>query len=242
VPTIKFEGHACFLITTDDGVRVLTDPYEPGGFGGAFAYGPITDAADVVLVTHEHGDHNYVQGVPGEPVVVRESEVQEGVEFEAVPSRHGRPGLGDILQIIRAVLRVRVIPSLHGRPDGQDRGGNRIFVWEADGVRFCHLGDLGFLLDAEQVAALAPVDVAFVPVGGKFTLDAAGAHQVVAQLQARVAIPMHYATDKVNFPIGKVDDFLREAKSVIRVGGSEWSVSASSLPEAGTVVVLEPAC
>jgi L-ascorbate metabolism protein UlaG (beta-lactamase superfamily) len=241
MPTIKYEAHACFLITTDGGVRILTDPYESGGFGGAITYGPIRDEADVVLVTHEHGDHNYVAGVPGDPVVVRETEGLEGVEFQAVPSRHGRPGLGDILQLIRAVLRVRVIRSLHGRSDGQDRGGNRIFVWEADGVRFCHLGDLGFLLDAEQVAALAPVDVVFVPVGGRVTLDAAGAHLVVAQLQARAAIPMHYATGRTSFPLAPVDDFVAAAPNVIRVGGSEWSVSAGTLPESGTVVLLDPA-
>jgi L-ascorbate metabolism protein UlaG (beta-lactamase superfamily) len=216
MPTIKYEAHACFLITTDSGVRIIIDPYESGGFGGAISYGPITDAADVVLVTHEHGDHNYVEGVPGHPVALRESGAAVGVDFRAVA-------------------------ALHGRPDGQDRGGNLLFRWEADGVRFCHLGDLGFLLDAEQVAALAPVDVVFVPVGGKFTLDAAGAHQVVAQLQARAAIPMHYATGRTSFPLGPVDDFLRDARQVRRVGGSEWTVSASTLPEPGTVVVLEAA-
>ena len=216
MPTIKYEGHACFLITTDGGVRIMTDPYEAGGFGGAITYGPITDDADVVLVTHEHGDHNFVQGVPGHPVALRESGSAAGLDFRAVA-------------------------ALHGRPDGQDRGGNLLFRWEAEGLRFCHLGDLGFPLDATQVAALAPVDMVFVPVGGKFTLDAAGAHQVAAQLQARVAIPMHYATGRTGFPLAPVDDFLREARHVLRVGGSEWSVSASDLPEAGTVVVLEPA-
>jgi L-ascorbate metabolism protein UlaG (beta-lactamase superfamily) len=216
MPTIKYEGHACFLITTDGGVRIITDPYEAGGFGGAIAYGPISDAADVVLVTHEHGDHNYVAGVPGHPVALRASGAAGGVEFRAVA-------------------------ALHGRPDGQDRGGNLLFRWESDGVRFCHLGDLGFLLDAGQVAALAPVDVVFVAVGGRVTLDGASAHQVVAQLQARVAIPMHYATGRTGFPLDPVDDFLRDARQVVRVGGAEWQVSAATLPETPTVVVLEAA-
>jgi L-ascorbate metabolism protein UlaG (beta-lactamase superfamily) len=216
MPTIKYEAHACFLITTDGGVRIVTDPYEAGGFGGAITYGPIEDAADVVLVTHEHGDHNFVAGIPGEPVALRESGEAAGLRFQAVP-------------------------ALHGRPEGQDRGPNQLFRWEADGISFCHLGDLGFPLDAAQEAALAPVDVVFVPVGGKFTLDAVAAHQVATQLQARAAIPMHFATGRTSFPLDTVDDFVSQAQNVIRVGASDWTVSASTLPEIGTVVVLEPA-
>ncbi len=68
--TIKFLGHACFLITSSSGVRIITDPYEPGSFGGQIGYGPITEEADMVLVSHDHADHNYVQEVAGNPIMV----------------------------------------------------------------------------------------------------------------------------------------------------------------------------
>ena len=214
--TVRFLGHASFLITTQAGVRLLTDPYGPGAFQGQLAYLPISDRADVVLITHEHPDHNYVRGLVGRPVVLRET-----------GEAHG--------------LRFRAVPSLHGRPGGQDRGGNQVFAWEADGVRFCHLGDLGFSLTEEQVAELGPVDVAFTPVGGTFTVDAAGARQVARQIGARVLIPMHFQVPGSDFPLRPVDDLLGGPEPVVKVGGSEWEVEQGSLPASLTIVVMEPA-
>ena len=216
MPTIKYEGHACFLMTTDAGLRIMVDPYDTGAFGGSFGYGAITDPADVVLITHEHRDHNGAGGIPGSPVVLRKTGTVEGISFQTVEAPHGRP-------------------------DGQDRGNIRIFAWEADGLRWCHLGDLGVPLTAGQVEDIGPVDVLFVPVGGHFTLDAAGAHQVAEQVQARVSIPMHYRTERTIFPIAGVEEFLAGAERVLQVGGAEWTVRADTLPEVGTVVVLNPA-
>ncbi len=119
--TIKFLGHATFLITSEDGVRIITDPYESGGYGGALRYGPITDEADIVTVSHDHADHNYVAGVPGNPVVVTESTEVGGISFQ-------------------------VIDSYHDDAQGAERGPNRIFCFQVDGIRVCHLGDLGHLL------------------------------------------------------------------------------------------------
>ena len=216
--TIKYWGHACFLITTADGVRILVDPYEPGGFNGAFKYQPITDEADVVLVTHEHADHNSVQGLVGHPLVLRANAVVEGVSFVTVAARHDDGG-------------------------GQDRGEIRIFTWEADGVRFCHVGDLGHLLTEPQLALLGPVDVLFVPTGGFFTIDQATARQVGAQLHARVTIPMHYLTPRLQFPpqyqLAPVEDFLAGQTNVLRVGGPTWQVSGETLPAEPLIVVLD---
>ena len=116
--TIKFLGHACFLITGSTGVRIITDPYEPGGFGGQIGYGPITEEADMVLVSHDHSDHNYVQGVPGNPTIVKGSQEAEGISIKATSSSHDDTG-------------------------GSQRGANRIFSLAVDGIRLCHLGDLG---------------------------------------------------------------------------------------------------
>ncbi len=216
MPTIKYEGHSCFLITAETGVRVMVDPYDWGSYGDSFVYGPITDAADVVLITHEHRDHDGADSLTGSPAVLRGSGTAAGLQFHTLEAAHGRPG-------------------------GQDRGNIRIFYWEMDGLRFCHLGDLGFPLTPEQATALGPVDVLFVPVGGHFTLDAVGAHQVAAQLSARVTLPMHYRTARTTFPIAGIEEYVQGAARVLEVGGPEWTVAAANLPAPGTVVVLTPA-
>ena len=215
---IRFLGHAAFLVTTAGGVKIVTDPYEPGGFGGAIGYGPLTEPADVVVVSHEHADHNYVDMVPGKPAVVRGAKEQsvKGVTFRAIAAHHDTAG-------------------------GRQRGENVVWVIEADGLRVCHLGDLGHMLEAEQVGALAGVDVLMVPVGGTFTVDAKGATEVVDAVKPRVAIPMHYQTPKLGFDLAGVDQFLAGKTRVRRVGGSEMEVTRETLPEATEIVVLEPA-
>ena len=214
--TIKYLGHACFLLTDASGLRVVVDPYESGGFGGAIGYGAITDAADIVVVTHEHADHNYVRGVPGDPEVCRESCVARGVEF-------------------------RAIPVAHDEEQGRRRGAVNAFAFELDGIRICHVGDLGVLLSPDQVAQAGPLDLLLIPVGGTFTLDADQAWAVVQQLAPRIIIPMHYRTTKVSLPLAPLERFLGDRTNVTRVGASAWDVSADALPSAPRVVVLEPA-
>jgi len=214
--TIKFLGHASFLITSEGGVRIITDPYEPGGYDGALRYGPITDEADIVTISHDHADHNYVAGVPGNPVVVTESTEVSGISFQ-------------------------VIGSYHDNAQGAERGPNRIFCFTVDGIRVCHLGDLGHLLSTEQASSIGDVDVLLIPVGGHFAIDAQGATRTIDQLRPAVAIPMHYKTPKVDFPIAPLDEFLADKQNVQRTDSSQMTIRADELPEIPQVIVLEPA-
>lgn len=214
--TTKSLGHACFRITSSDGMRIIADPYEPGGFGGQIGYGPITDTADVVLVSHDHADHNYVQGVPGNPTVVRGSQEAAGIRFNAVSTYHDDTG-------------------------GSQRGPNVIFTFEVDGIRICHLGDLGHPLTEAQVNSIGPVDVLLVPVGGTFTVDAAGADQVIGQLEPAVVIPMHYRTAKVGLPIAPVDDFLTGKDNVERRESSQVELTPADIGLTQRIIVLQPA-
>jgi L-ascorbate metabolism protein UlaG (beta-lactamase superfamily) len=215
---IKFLGHAAFLITTASGVKIVTDPYEPGGFGGAIGYGRLTEPADIVVVSHDHGDHNYVKMVPGNPVVVKQpgEQVQRGVKF-------------------------RSLATFHDQSRGAERGRNTVRVIEADGLTICHLGDLGDLLTAEDATALGAIDVLFVPVGGTYTIDANGATAVVNRLRPRIAIPMHYKTPKTGLPLSPVEGFLAGKPRVRKVDGSQIEVAKNTLPEPTEIVVLKPA-
>lgn len=215
---IKYLGHATFLITATDGTALVTDPYEPGGFGGSIGYGPIRDRADIVTITHEHADHNFAQGVPGNPQIIKGAggHTVKGVSIKGVPAHHDSSG-------------------------GRQRGDNIVFVIVMDGVRVCHLGDLGHPLTQDQVQAIGEVDVLLVPVGGTFTVDATGASAVVQALDPKVVIPMHFKAPKVKLPLAPLDSFLAGQANVRRVGGSEVEFTCDSLPAHREIVVLEPA-
>lgn len=214
---VKWLGHACFLLTTNAGSRIITDPYEPGSFG-AINYGPIEDLADVVTVSHDHGDHNDAMSIKGNPQVV------------------DQPGEKRI-----SGIRIKGIPAHHDPSGGKERGSNIIFCFTLDGMNVCHAGDLGHQPTEEQLAQMGAVDVLMVPVGGTFTLDAKGANQLVERLKPRVVIPMHFKTAKCNLPIGGVEDFLKLRKDVRRAGASELTLDKASLPAQTETILLEHA-
>lgn len=213
---IRYLGHAAFYLEPEQGPSIITDPYRPGCYNGALALGAITERAEVALVSHEHDDHCAADVLPGSPTVLTGAGAVGGVEFRVVPAEHDERG-------------------------GAERGANRIFCFTLDGLRVCHLGDLGHVPTPTQVAAIGETDLLFVPVGGHFTIDAQGAARTVAALSPKAVIPMHYKVPKVDFPIAPVDDFLRLQKNVERVGGSEMTIARDSLPRETTVYVLEPA-
>lgn len=209
---IKYLAHAAFLITSDAGVKIVTDPYTPGG---GIKHGEIKETADIVTVSHEHGDHNNTAAVRGNPKILRASGEARGIKVKAVPAAHDDKG-------------------------GSQRGKDTIFCFEVDGVKVCHCGDLGHMLTEEQVKAIGKVDVLLIPVGGFFTIDAKTATKVGDQLKPKVIIPMHYKTERLDFPISGADEFTQGKSNVTRVNGSEIELKAGSLPALMQIMVLKP--
>ena len=212
---IKWLGHASFLITSDAGTKIITDPYVAGG---GLRYGEIKESADIVTVSHGHGDHNNVAAVQGNPEVVKEVAPVEikGIKFNGIPTYHDSAG-------------------------GKERGNNIIFCFEVDGMRVCHLGDLGHQLGDKEVAELGKVDILLIPVGGFFTIDASVATEVCSKLTPRVIIPMHYKNDRCVFPIAGVDEFLQGKAGVSRLDASETEFKPGELPATAQIIVLKPA-
>jgi L-ascorbate metabolism protein UlaG (beta-lactamase superfamily) len=212
---IRWLGHACFLITSGGGLRVITDPY---AVGGGINYSPIKETADVVVVSHDHGDHNNVAAVQGKPEVVKGpgTKTAEGIQFKG-------------------------IATFHDASQGTQRGSNTVFCFTIDDVKLCHLGDLGHVLSPAQVSEIGAVDILFVPVGGFFTIDATVAKQVCDQLNPKIVIPMHFKTSKCAYPIAGVEDFLRGKKGVRKVVGNEVEFERQKLPAAMEIVLLQPA-
>lgn len=212
---LKWLGHAAFLVTSDSGTAVVCDPYH---VGGGIDYGPINLSADIVTVSHQHEDHNNTAAVKGAPTAVSKpgKTLAKGVEFRGVATFHDSAG-------------------------GKLRGNNVIFCFTLDDVKVCHLGDLGHVLEKGQVAEIGPVDVLLIPVGGLYTVDATEAARVCDQLRPKMVVPMHFKVDKCGYPIGSVEEFLKNRKNVKRPCVSEIEIKKASLPSDGETVVLEHA-
>jgi L-ascorbate metabolism protein UlaG (beta-lactamase superfamily) len=215
---VKWYGHAAFLITSDQGTKIMTDPYEPGAFGGQLSYGKIRDQVDIVLTSHDHADHNYTKDLPGTPQIVKGSgpQTSKGISMKGIPTYHD--------------------PS-----KGSERGTNTIFTFKVDQVQLCHLGDLGHLLSDKELAEIGPVDILLIPVGGFFTIDPKEATRVAEQMKPKILIPMHFKTQKCGFPIAPVEDFLKGKKNVRRAKASEATFEKATLPQQMEIVVLEHA-
>lgn len=216
---IRWYGQSAFLLSGTE--RVFIDPFGDLGEsararGMEFGYPAIDAEADVLLVTHEHADHNAVDAVTGEPAV-----------FRATPGRFASP-IGEIVGVA----------SEHDDLAGTARGANTIFRFTLDGLRFCHLGDFGqAALRPEQRAAIGAVDVLFVPAGGGPTIGGEPAAAVVRAIGPRVVVPMHYRTERVNF-LDPPDAFLAAiGLPVAKAGSSEVEVDAET---EGVVLLATP--
>lgn len=208
---IRWLGHACFQMTTTEGVRIVTDPYD-----AAVGYPMPSLDADVLTISHQHHDHNNRDEVGGNPIVI-ESEGNYSVRGIAIDA----------------------YPCFHDEVRGAKRGNNLIFTYRAEGLKICHAGDLGHAPAATLLRRLGSVDVLMLPVGGVYTLDAAGAWALVEQMRPRVVIPMHYRTAPLSFTLAPVDAFLALAGVAETPALSELALDVATLSRLPPVVVLD---
>lgn len=195
---IRWYGQSAFSLT-DDGRTVFVDPF--GDMSGAsargihFNYPPIEDVrADLLLITHEHRDHNGADAIGGDPKVIRST----AGTFDDVVA----------------------IASEHDDAAGTVRGPNTIFVFTFGGARVCHFGDFGQpALREEQRAAIGDVDILFLPIGGQATIGAGVAAGIARDLAPRLVVPMHYRTELVDFL--EPPDAFAEAVGARRIDSSE---------------------
>ena len=214
---IKWLGHSSFQITTSGGTIIVTDPIEFKGY-----HMPPNLSADIVTVSHEHPDHNCVDAVSGTPVVFRGTDKR----------------LRTVNEIETTVKDVRLytVPSFH---DPGHHGVNAIFVFECDGIRIAHLGDIGTVLTDDQITATGGIDILMIPVGGQFTIAAADADTIVNQLGVkRIVLPMHYKTEAFDDLPYSVEPFLAGKENIRRVDGSEFTVEIGAANGVREYIVL----
>lgn len=211
---VLWHGHACFEIRGKDGVIVI-DPFKGIGISEPKA------EADLVLCSHSHSDHCNV---------------------EPVKAASGESLIGFVGSRKIGKIEVQGVPSFHDDSQGSKRGKNTVHVFTLDGIRFCHMGDLGHELGSDLAGAIGSVDVLFVPVGGGFTIGPNMARDVVAKLKPSYAFPMHYrvAGMSANFnALSTVDDFLKIEKNIINVNGPSFSFDKTDLPKETHIIVLK---
>jgi L-ascorbate metabolism protein UlaG (beta-lactamase superfamily) len=209
---VTWLGHGCFRLR-GRAAAVVTDPYPP-----AIGLKLSRMDAEVLTVSHDHDNHSYTQ-------VVRDG------AYEI----HG-PGEYEV-----AGVSVIGVPTYHDAERGKKEGRNTVYLIEIDDVRVCHLGDLGHKLDDTEAEAVASPDVLLVPVGGRTTMNAAQAAEVVRQLEPRYVVPMHYAIPGLKVELDTIDRFLKEMGVTSSEAQPKLSVQKSSVAEYETkVVVLEP--
>ncbi len=219
---LEWYGQSAFRLE-GAGKTVAIDPFGDmsaltQSHGVQWDYPPIEGLdADLLLVTHEHRDHNVVEVVGGDPVVLRST-------------------AGTLESPLGTVVAVA---SEHDQAAGTERGPNTIFAFDLAGVRVCHMGDFGqAALREEQAAALEGIELLIVPVGGGPTIGARGAREVVERLRPRWVVPMHYRTPKIGF-LETAEEFLGFYEDVLRLDSPGFDTTA--LSDGGGPVVIVPA-
>ena len=210
---IKWFGQSCFRITAENGTNIVMDPYH-----NILGYKLQEIDAHIVTTSHEHSDHNNVGAVKGDFVHFKD------------PGEFSQAGIG-----------IKGVQTFHDNVSGKKRGKNIVYNFWIDGLNVCHCGDLGHLLSFEQINEIGKVDILLLPIGGRATLDAGGAVEVMKQLNPVVLIPMHYRTKAMGilgFIFGKVDTFITVSKKDAK-NYKELDVNLSNIKDLPEIAVLQ---
>lgn len=210
---IEWLGHSCFKIVSDIGVVVVFDPFDPNYTG--------LDCkkinADVISISHGHGDHSALHQVEGYSLVV---------------SKHGTYEYKNI--------KIQTIKSFHDNKKGALRGENLISILYVDSLKICHFGDMGENLTKDQIEKIGKVDIILIPIGGIYTIDAKQAKEFLNILKPQITIPMHYNIKDLKFELGYLSTFLEmfDAKDIKIMKENSIKISKEDLKNHPKILVL----
>ena len=207
---IRWHGHSCFEITND--VTLVTDPHD----GKSVGIPAPTALGDIILVSHDHYDHNKVKSVEKDSSKI----VTDGRK--------------------RTISNIQIngYESFHDECHGDKRGKNTIFKFVSDDITFCHLGDLGHLLDEKTIQQIGDVDILFIPIGGTYTVDSEEAWEIIKAIEPKITIPMHYKIEGLSLPIAGIDEFLEKNTYKILKVGNEIDIEKEEIPKEPEVWVF----
>lgn len=213
---ISWYGHSCFKLQTkpkrgEGDVVIITDPFDR-----SIGLRPPQGQADIVTVSHlHHADHNNVSSIKGDPFVIDAAGEYsiKGVVFQGVE-------------------------SFHDNEKGAKDGRNTIFVIESEGIKACHLGDLGHKLTEKQLEQIGQIDILMIPVGGKYTIEPKEAEEVVGQLEPKIIIPMRYKVKGLKLDIANEDPFCKELGSCTKERTAKLSIKNKDLADTENKILI----
>lgn len=200
---IRWHGHACWEIT--DEKTIVTDPHD----GKSIGIPAPSVTGDIILVSHNHYDHN------------------SGIKLV---EKNGAKVVTDGRKRTIENIEISGFDSFHDEARGAKRGNNIMYKFIVDGIKFCHLGDLGHDLDGETIEKIGDVDILFIPVGGTFTVDEKKAWTVINKIKPKIIVPMHYKIGGLSISIAGIDPFLEQSKYKVIHVGNEIDIEREDLP------------
>lgn len=215
---IIWAGHSCFQISVSNSrehsANIVIDPFDE-----SVGLKRPNFSADILLVTHDHSDHNNIKAIKGEPFLIT------------------GPGEYEIKDVF-----IKGIPSFHDDKEGKEKGQNTIYAIEAEEMKFCHMGDFGQKqLTDEQLEKINGVDVLMIPVGGVYTISSQEAQRIISQIEPKIVIPMHYQLPNLKFKLDDVSKFLKTMGKNSVAPQDKLTIKASALPKDGMeIVILQP--
>jgi len=214
---VSWAGQSCFKIGISKGrkkIKLVIDPFKK-----KVGLKPPSFSADILLVTHDHYDHNNVKAIKGKPFLIN------------------GPGEYEVKGVF-----VQGISSFHDKEEGKERGKNTIYTIRAEKMKLCHLGDLGQKqLTDKQVEKIGTIDILMIPVGGKYTISGHEAQGIISQIEPKVVIPMHYKIPKLKLDLDGLDKFMKAMGKNNIKKQSKYSIKKNNLPsEEIKIVTLKP--
>lgn len=214
---ISWYGHSCFKFDfkiNNEEVSVVVDPYSSD-----VGYKLPVLMADMLLITHDHSDHNNI----------------EAIDFKDKqnPMLINSPGEYEVKGIF-----VQGIPSSHDDESGKERGDNIIYRIQGEGMSIAHLGDLGTDLTSEQLDLIENVDILLIPVGGNYTINTSKAVKIMNQVEPKIVVPMHYKLPKTTIDIDGLDKFTHELGLSDYKEEDQLKLSLSNLTNENVIVKI----
>ncbi|MFO7659489.1 MAG: MBL fold metallo-hydrolase [Candidatus Cloacimonadaceae bacterium] len=205
---LEYYGHSMWRIAAS-GFSVVLDPFDNIGYPM-----PQNLAAEYVIISHEHHDHNNVDLVKGNPEVIRTSGLHQNKDF-----------------------RAELIPVFHDYSAGAKRGKNHLIRLEIENLTLLHCGDLGHLPSQEVLAKIDQPDILMIPVGEVYTLDLSDAWTLIKTIKPKLILPMHYKTEKLTFGLGSLESFTRQAEQVELHDSNKLDITPDLLTGGRIIVV-----
>ena len=222
--TIKWFGQSFFKIETKNakGEDIIL-VFDPFGKNAGLKM-PSKFGADLILVTHDHEDHN-------------NTELIKGTSLSPEPFLISGPGEYEVKGVM-----IYGLASYHDNKNGAEQGENTIYVIESEGIWLAHLGDLGQKeLNEEQLQILQNIDILLIPVGGTYTLNAAEAQEIISEIEPRVIIPMHYALPDLKFKLDGVEKFIKGSSLKPEEVEEKVRLVKKDLPQEDTkLIIIKP--